>query len=157
MQEVNLVADIIIAMLEGIKSKKHIKKFYATYEKSFEYDTEELERRFVETINIIGMIYPEGLSNSESRRNHLFYTLFTMVYHCRFGLAGLDAPRPPLMTAAEIERARNALDRVGEIYATPDTGALTREERQFLQDSRRATTDETVRERRTKFLLGLMG
>lgn len=30
MQEVNLVADLLIAMLEGVKSKRQIKKFYST-------------------------------------------------------------------------------------------------------------------------------
>jgi hypothetical protein len=33
---------------------------------------------------------------------------------------------------------------------------LTKVQQQFLQDSRRATTDEKVRERRTIFLLSLI-
>src|SRR5579863_3669797 len=34
MQEVNLVADLLIAMREGIKSKKQIKKYYQQYERN---------------------------------------------------------------------------------------------------------------------------
>jgi hypothetical protein len=42
------------------------------------------------------------------------------------------------------------------MYLVEDIGDLSVPERQFMQDSRRATTDEATRERRTKFLLGLM-
>jgi hypothetical protein len=162
MQEVNLVADIMIAMIEGIKSKKQIKKYYAQYESEFHQDVDELERRFRETANKIALIFPEGLPNSEFRRNHIYYSLFTAVYHSLFGLKefaidNIPIPRPPLGTDREIESARNGLDRVTEIFAADDTGKLTRDEQQFLQDSRRATTDEAVRTRRTKFLLGLIG
>lgn len=67
------------------------------------------------------------------------------------------APRPRLVSEPELQSARHKLDRIEEIFTEPDVGALTPSERQFLQDSRRATTDEAVRERRAKFLLGLMG
>lgn len=162
MQEVNLVADILIAMTEGIKSKKQIKKFYASYENDFPHDADDLERRFRETIDMIARIFPDGLSTSEFRRNHIFYTLFTTIYHCLFGLHnfnfnGAPVDRPPLNTEADIESCRNDLDRVSEIFEAEDTNTLTREERQFLQDSRRATTDEAVRARRTMFLINLMG
>jgi Protein of unknown function DUF262 len=161
MQEVNLVADIVIAMVDGIKSKKQIKKFYALYENEFNYDVEDLEFKFKETTKIIASIFPEGLSSSEFRRVHVYYSLFTAVYHSLFGLndfmvQNIPVPRPNLFTEAEIQNARNRLDRVSEIFAADDIGALSRDERQFLQDSRRATTDEAVRERRTKFLLDLM-
>jgi Protein of unknown function DUF262 len=162
MQEVNLVADIMIATIEGIKSKKQIKRFYAKYENEFQHDVDVLEKNFRETISKIARLFPEGLANSEFRRNHLFYTLFTAVYHCMFGLADFAVERVPvqrrsLNTEVELESARSKLDRVSEIFAVDDVGTLSREERQFLQDSRRATTDEAVRERRTKFVLDLMG
>lgn len=161
MQEVNLVADIMIAMIEGIKSKKQIKRFYANYENDFQHDVDDLESRYRNTIVKIAQIFPEGLASSEFRRNHLFYTLFTAVFHCMFGLKDLAIDRVPVLrlslkTEAELQSARSKLDRVSEIFAVDDVGTLTREERQFLQDSRRATTDEAVRERRTKFVLDLM-
>jgi hypothetical protein len=71
MQEVNLVADLLIAMLEGIKSKKQIKKFYDGYESKFEYDADGLEVRFDSTVQKINELYPEGLSDTEFRRHHL--------------------------------------------------------------------------------------
>jgi hypothetical protein len=57
-----------------------------------------------------------------------------------------------------LQVARNSLDQVEEIFQeAEDLSKLDKEQQQFLQDSRRATTDEKVRERRTNFLLGLIG
>ena len=65
MLEVNLVADVLIAMREGIKSKKQIRRYYTEYEKEFNDNTSEIEARFDEIIDTIGNIYPEGLSESD--------------------------------------------------------------------------------------------
>ncbi len=157
MQEVNLVADLLIAMREGIKSKKQIKKYYDQYEAAFKDDVEAIERRFDKIITKIGEIYPEGLSNTEFKRSHVFYSFFTATAHCLYGLPGLSAARKPLVSPSNIEAARNGLDRVEELFEAEDLSSLNRHEQQFLQDCRRATTDEKVRERRTRYLLGLMG
>ena len=115
----------------------------------------EIRDHFDKVVATIGSLYPEGLSTTEFSRQHLFYSLFTAVAHSLYGLPGLDTARVPLGDTAAIETARNKLDRVGEIFeiANKDVTSLGEAERQFIQDSRRATTDETVRERRTKFLL----
>ena len=155
MLEVNLVADLLIAMMEGIKSKKQIKKYYDLYEANFERDTEALEARFDQVVAKIALLFPEGLSDTEFKRSHVFYSLFTAVAHCEFGLPVLDAPRVQLEGRA-IESGRNGLDRVEVIFEAADIGVLTRDEQQFIQDCRRATTDETVRLRRAKYLLQLM-
>ena len=86
MQEVNLVADLLIAMREGIKSKKRIRVFYAAYEKSFDDDVILLARKFDNTMNCISLLYKEGLTDTEFKRIYLFYSLFTTVYHCLYGL-----------------------------------------------------------------------
>jgi hypothetical protein len=67
MLEVNLVADLLIAMLEGIKSKKQVKKFYDRYEESFEHDTAATEAKFDHVVARISAIYPEGLSDTDFR------------------------------------------------------------------------------------------
>jgi hypothetical protein len=156
MQEVNLVADLLIAMLEGIKSKKQIKKFYDAYEATFDHDVDRLEKHFDAVIAKIAELYPEGLSGTEFRRTHLFYSLFTAVAHKLFSLQNL-APTTNTLDERGVETARNRLERVDEIFESQDISNLRKDEQQFLQDSRRATTDEKVRERRTVFLLGLIG
>jgi hypothetical protein len=156
MQEISLVADLLIALIEGIKSKKQIKTFYARYERFFEHDPELLEKRFDLVISLIWKLYPEGITYTEFARVHLFYSLFTSVAHCTTRLVGMNEPPANLQSPSSIEVARNKLDRVGVIFETEDIADLTPAERQFVEDSRRATTDERVRERRTQFLVHLM-
>ena len=158
MQEVNLVADLLIAMKNGIKPKKSIRKYYDFYEEEKNYtdDVDVVSERFDNIIATIGKIYPEGVTASEFSRNHLFYSLFTAVAHCLYGLPG-QQQAPLELSGAVIERARNGLDRVDEIFKlAADPTQLAPSERTFLQDSRRATTDEPVRKRRTAFLIELM-
>jgi hypothetical protein len=154
MLEVNLVADLLIAMLVGIKSKKQVKRYYDAYEAIFEHDTDVLEADFDKIIATIAELYPEGLLDTEFRRPHLFYSLFTAVAHQVHGLPNISADlrTPDLSTQA----ARSKLERVEEIFSADEPATLNKDEQQFLQDSRRATTDEKVRIRRTVFLLTLM-
>lgn len=161
MQEVNLVADLLIAMLEGIKAKKSIKRYYAQYEKSFPGDVAELETRFSAVMDCISRVFPEGLNGTEFHRVHLFYSLFTAVFHSLYGIPNLrDGQNRPVAKAVlvgpeNIEQVRNQLDVVSLLFAT-EPGALKGRSAQFLQDSRRATTDEAVRVRRGIYLLDLM-
>lgn len=155
MQEVNLVADVLIAMLEGIKSKKQIRRYYDAYEAKFDHDPDMLEKRFDAVIVKIAELYPEGLSDTEFRRPHLFYSLFAAVAHRLYALPNVPVEPASLVNGA-LQAARSGLERVDEVFEAKDLSALNKEEQQFLQDCRRATTDEKVRERRTKFLLSLM-
>lgn len=153
MLEVSLVADLLIAMLEGVKSKKQVKKFYAAYENKFDHDVLQLEERFDLVIEHIVGLYPEGLTDTEFRRPHLFYTLFTYVAHRKFGIPAIDIQAG---VAVPIDFERDRLERVDQIFVLADQPEeLEIPERQFLTDSRRATTDEAVRKRRTEFLLQL--
>lgn len=156
MQEVNLVADLLIAMIEGVKSKKQIGKFYNDYESSFSADPLVLDRQFDETISTISKIFPGGLKSTEFTRIHLFYSLFTTVFHCLFGLPNLTAVAPDLRAQGAADTARHKLDRVRELFGAAGQSVLSADERQFIEDSRRATTDEAVRLRRIRFLLKLM-
>ena len=156
MAEVNLVADILVAMKEGIKSKKQIKKYYDQYESKYDGDEVAIEEQFDRVIAMIGKLYPEGLALTDFSRPHLFYSLFTAVAHSMFEMPGLPPTDITMDSEAAIEIARNGLDHVGTLFLAENPAQLDRIETQFLADSRRATTDEAVRERRTKFLLGLM-
>lgn len=156
MAEVNLVADILIAMIEGLRTKKRIAGFYRHYEMKFDLDIDELSGRFDKTMSLVSRLFPDGLKGSEFSRPFLFYSLFTAVFHCKYGLKGLTEPRPALDTDQEIEVARNGLDRVEELFNAEDIASLQPREREFLNDSRRATTDQSAREGRTKYLLSLM-
>lgn len=158
MQELSLTADLLIALQEGIKSKKQIPAYYRRYEEKYEKDEEEVSTQFRDTISKIGQIYTDGLGDTEFSRIHVYYSLFTAVAHSLYGLSGLNAPRAELDSAAAISKARFGLDRIGPIFQTKpeEVPNLPRREQQFLTDARRATTDVPVRERRAALLIALM-
>lgn len=156
MQEVALVADILIAITEGIKPKKSVRRYYTIYEKNFYHNIESLEERFDNVIATILRMFPDGLSDTEFVRIHLFYSLFISVYHCIYGIKDLDAQQLDLSITNPLDKFRHRLERVSEIFSASDVTDLSQKEREFINDSRRATTDEPVRKRRSQFLIALM-
>lgn len=154
MQDVSFTADLLIAMTAGIQSKKRIKSFYAAYEDGFPADLDETADRFRRTIAELYVLFPDGFTRSEFRRIHLHYSLFTTVYHLLYGIPGMDFAGPSWAELNTVE-VRLRLDHVESVFAAEDAALLAPADRQFLNDSRRATTDEAVRERRTRYLLAL--
>jgi Protein of unknown function DUF262 len=156
MADVTLTADLLIAMIEGIKSKKQLKGFYDKYEKEFEHDVKELAFRFTKTIGDIERALGESLRTSEFRRVPLFYSLFTALFHLRWGLPGIERP-----TFGQEEwnysRLQAALGSVEQVLLTEDRKILSESEAKFLTDTRLATTDAAVRVRRTTFILDQIG
>ncbi len=155
MADVSLVADILIAMIEGIKSKKQIKSYYDIYEKSFSYDTDVLENEFSFIINMISEMFENNLRRSEFRRIHIFYTLFTSLYHMEFGLKNIIIPKKHIIPS-DYPKVSSKLENIDNIFSTEDVQKLAKPEAQFLEDSRRATTDSKVRIRRTEYILSLI-
>ena len=155
MGDTTLVSDILIAMIEGIKSKKQIKSLYLAYEKSFDYDTEKLGNEFDVVMKMIVSLFGENFRSSNFHRVHIFYTLFTALYHGLFGMKDLPVSRPKLYEG-DFPKLRIRLGKVDQIFEAEDTSELGTNERQFLEDSRRATTDASVRTRRTIFVSQLL-
>jgi len=155
MGDVTLVADLLIAMIEGIKSKKQIKSYYTQYEKDFNHDPVLLENNFKETISIIQGIFSADLKNTEFKRIHIFYTLFTAIYHLKFGILGITKPTKNILPT-EYPRIASRLEKINSIFSIDEFQQLDQNEIRFLEDSRRATTDKPVRQRRTEYLIDLI-
>jgi len=155
MNDVTLVSDLIIAMREGIQSKKQIKSYYNKYENDFPHDVKLLETQFDSTIELINLIFFDGLKSTEFRRIHVFYTLFTSIYHTLFGLHNLDEEQKSI-SPNDYPKARNILESIEALFQTDDVTQLDGDANQFLTDSRRATTDTKVRVRRTVYVVSLL-
>ena len=162
MDDVNLTADLLIAMCEGIKEKKKIKYYYDAYEKAFNHNGQELEYRFDSVMTAIQNMYGKELKDSEFKRVHLFYSLFTAVFHIKYGLKEMNVS--PIVqevdytNLAVLMKIRHRLERIEYIFdkAEDDIMLLSKEEQQFLDSSRRATTDASKRIERTKYLVKLI-
>jgi hypothetical protein len=155
MIDVQMTADLLIGMVDGIKSKKQIKKYYEQYEKNFDFYTDELEHQFGKIVTVISELFDNNLKKREFRRPHVFYSLFMSLYHMEYGVDNLRANR------IEIEdlgyaRVSQKLERIDYIFSEEDKNLLTAEDKQFLEDCRRATTDTAVRIRRSEFLSKVM-
>ena len=162
MDDVNLTADLLIAMCEGIKEKKKIKYYYDAYEKTFIHNGQELECRFDSVMTAIQNMYGKELKDSEFKRVHLFYSLFTAVYHIKYGLKEMDVSptthEVDYTNLAVLMKIRHRLERIEYIFekAEDDIMLLSKEEQQFLDSSRRATTDASKRIDRTKYIVKLI-
>ena len=160
MDDVSLTADLLIAVCEGIKEKKKIKYYYDLYESNFDFDIEELKFKFRQIISLINTIFDNGLKDTEFRRVHVFYSLFSSLYHIQYGIPELERTdyKIDIANTGQIARIAHSLERVGEIFQTEEGAMnnLTREEARFLEDSRRATTDASKRVARAKFLINLI-
>ncbi|TMO57105.1 DUF262 domain-containing protein [Pseudoalteromonas phenolica] len=155
MLDVQMSADLLIAMIEGIMTKKNIKKQYALYEKEFEYDVDELEAQFDNILCLINHLFSNDLSKREFRRNHVFYSLFLAIYHLKFGVENIDRPRG-FSLEDNLSRVAQRLEHIDYIFEETDKNNLSEADLQFLNDCRRATTDTSVRIRRSTFLIDLM-
>ena len=155
MGDASLVADLIIAMTDGIKSKNQVRKYYDLFERDFSFDQDELSTCFDNIIDIISAIFTDTLKTSEFHRISLFYSLFTSIYHARYGLRGLNLARP-IIKAERYARIRTLLNEVDEIFGAENLRALTDKQRGFRDVSRRATTDASARLIRTEFIVNLL-
>ena len=155
MADVTLVADIVIAICEGIQSKKQIKSYYTKYEKKFDFNSIEIEQEFDETIKLMKLVFNDGIRNTPFIRIHLFYTLFTSFYHTKFRLKNLNKSQQ-VIGQEKFERIKNSLTGLNMLFDKLPFQNLTVDQIQFLEDSRRATTDTKVRVRRTEFIIDII-
>jgi len=116
MYEVELVSELLIAMMNGItgKNKRTIDAAYKKYDNIFPA-RDKLENQFRTTIDTIGQIVGETLAVSKLHGRVLFYPLFCTIYHMLFRLKDLDIDRTPLKKN-DYPKVRIALEDVDEIF-----------------------------------------
>lgn len=147
MLEAELTSDLFVAIADGIHSRKKLGHYYRIYDDDFT-NSEKYESEFRRTMDTIGEVYGERLPNSNFKRPHMFYTLFTVMFHFLYEIPRLNAPKI-VLKPSHYSRVRNVLDEVDTFWETED---LVGEDRRFLDAARRATTDEPVRIFRTKYI-----
>jgi hypothetical protein len=155
MGDITLVADLVIAMCEGIQSKKQIKSYYTKYEKAFEFNCVKLEKEFDEVMTLIKKVFDEGIKNTPFKRIHLFYTLFASFYHTKYGLKNFEKDRH-MIEQNRFERIKSSLTGLNVLFDTTPFQNMSVGQIQFLEDSRRATTDTKVRVRRSEFIIDII-
>lgn len=156
MAEAELSADLIVSLLDKIQTNKGIEAYYKKYEDEPD-NLEEIEERFDKIMSYIGSIYQASeLKNTNFSRTQLFYTLFTTIGHLLYKLKGADENLKANINEKNIGKIRFALDsfsaKFDEIVETIDEPHHPKDFKDFINASRRGTTDTSARILRTNFL-----
>jgi hypothetical protein len=156
MAEAELSSDLLVALCAGVQTNKSIEIFYRRFEDN-EGPLPDKTTQFDRTMSYIGEIYPPAeLVNTNWSRVHLFYSLFTSVAHGLFGLQNLDEAVRPDLRPNLVGRVRVRLDELSAMYDTYTARERETEippdYQQFIERSRRGTTDTGARVYRSNFI-----
>jgi hypothetical protein len=156
MAEAELTADLFVALIGGVQTNKSVEQFYKKYEDE-PGELESIEEQYDEIMSYIGEIYPpEQIRNTNWARIHLFYTLFTSIGHILFGLKNIDENLRAPIAKISIGKIRVRLDEISARYdqlaENPESPDSPTDLKNFVDLSRRRTTDTAARKGRTEFV-----
>jgi hypothetical protein len=115
MLEVELVSELIIAQLEGMQDKKKsIDDFYDKYDETFPKRIESA-KRFNDVLDSINAISESSLSDTEFHRPPLFYTLFCVIYHRKYGLPAQETVAKHTLDKRDYSALSQAIVRLSEM------------------------------------------
>ncbi len=158
MAEAELAADLLMALVGGVQSNKNVERYYRMYEDE-EGPMSDMDDRFDAIMSYIGSVYPpDDLQRTNWSRIHLFYTLFTVVGHCLYGLEGLDKTLRVSITPKSVSSFRVVLDEISARYDTVAADitdpSAPEDFKLFIDRARRRTTDTGARVFRAEFVCG---
>jgi hypothetical protein len=138
MAEVEFVSDLLLAVHEGIRELKKsiIDKCYADYDDHFPGRRTHV-KRFLETMDLVGEMTRPDLATMKFRATRLLYPLFCAVFHLKFGLPRLQAPRATIKPSQYpkmkdvLEEIEDLIERVEEANRNHQTIDLSVEDRKF--------------------------
>jgi hypothetical protein len=118
MLEVQLTSELLIAGQAGMQDKKgSISTFYEDYEDIYPTRSTD-EKQFNETMGELAETFDAELADSAFRRQPLFYSLYCVVFHHRFGLPEIQRRSPKKkMSAGEQDSLREAVEKLSAIIA----------------------------------------
>jgi hypothetical protein len=156
MGEAQLAGDLLMALVGGIQSNKSEEQYYKKYEDK-RGPLIQCTTQFDTVMSMIGEIYPpDELSSTNWARIHLFYTLFTSIAHCQYGLKGPRSNSKINLNKKLFGKIRVCLDEISSMYDKVsddiDNPDHPKDYKQFIMRSRRATTDTASRIERTEFV-----
>lgn len=155
MGESEFTADLFVALIDSVKTNKGIENYYKKFEEE-EGDLPRVCNEFDAIMSYIGAIYPaKELGNTNWRRPQLFYTLFTSIGHCLFGISGLDNTLRSLITTKQTGKIRIVLDEISvkyDEYTEENNNNIPKDYLDFINYSRRGTTDTGARIARANFV-----
>lgn len=151
MNEVELTADLFIACIDGIQSRKVVKTYYKKYDEEFD-ERSILEDRFDEIISLIIRLFGDSLKKSNYRKQALFYALFLALYNIKYNIKEMPQSVTRNINEKSEAKIKNCLDRIEEIVEA-DAEQLDKRQLDFYISISRATSDYESRKTRTNFII----
>lgn len=155
MAEAELSADLFISLIDTVKTNKGIESYYQRFEEE-EGDLANASIKFDNIMSYLGGIYPpEDLQNTNWSRPPLFYTLFTSIAHCLYGLKGLEQDLRTSINEKSIGKLRVILDEISlkfDEYTEDRESSVPDSYKDFIYYAKRGTTDTTARTTRSNFV-----
>jgi len=151
MGEAELSSDLLVVSVDNIQSSKQIPKYYKEYD-SDDISLDKEESRMRKVLDLIVSLYPSNdLKATNFKRIQLFYSLYCAFYHSLYGLDNVNAPRAKRLES-NLSKVRILLDNFSALYDEEDDSL-----EEFIDASRRATTDQNKRIRRAEILCEVIG
>lgn len=137
MEEVELTSDLVNLIIYGIrkKSKNELNKLYKDYDDIFPNQT-EAEGRFRNIIESIDEEIGENIKNTIFSKKTLFYTLFSVFYHAKYGIKS---------SLKKISAKSIGKNFVRGVLAKGEKISNDKAPQNVLEASKRQTTDEKNR------------
>jgi hypothetical protein len=150
MLEAELTSELVIAMLDGIQSRKVVENYYKTYDDEFTQKPAVVEN-FKCCMDLIGKITENRLRASHFSSAHLFYSLYCATYDLLYGLPGSSTEQVDFDTKT-IVRLRATLWDIDVLFEQKFE-SLRGNNLKFVEASTRRTTDRSARQIRHKYLV----
>ena len=156
MAEAELSAEFYVSLIGGVQTNKNTEQYYKQFEEE-PGNLEKVAEQYDTIMSYIREIYsPKDLAQTNWARIHLFYTLFTVIGHCLFGLSGLNPDLRIPINRNLTGKFRVVLDEISlrydQLADDLDSDNVPEDYRRFIDFSRRRTTDTAARIGRADFV-----
>jgi len=148
MEEAQLTSELLIAILEGIQSRKVIETFYKKYDKKVP-KKDQIISRFSNIIDIIGSIYHTSLANSNFSRIQMFYSLFLVLYDLFYGLPESKYSQVSYKES-KLVKIKNILEEIAVLWELEE---IPSDSKKFFEATNRGTTDIKARMIRHNYIM----
>lgn len=116
MAEAELVSELLIAMMDGIKGKNNttITRYYRRYDDEFP-NRDKIMEKFRKCIDTIVEIMGEDLKSSVFSQSHMFYSLFLVIYDMFYELPNSPITKKVRVKKKDFPKIKNVIDEIDEI------------------------------------------
>lgn len=152
MKEAEFVSELLVAILDGIQDLKSLDKYYKKYDEDFP-SRSSIETIFCDIMDTIGNIFAGDLKSSEFSKSPMFYSLFVVICHIKYGVKGFDGVQKNNLTTKDYPKIRAALNEIEELFVAEDISPAAQ---RFLTACKKSTTHKINKITRSNYIANII-